>query len=214
MVSRTEMEIERLIGRCLDGEASEQEQLELQREMLRNPEVHRLFDESQRIDEVAGSALREILRSSGDAAPLKTSAEPPVPFGAAASGRRSGWRIPPRWLFVPGAIAAAILALIIPSPVGRVIEQQTAQQTHAQRPTYPDGLATSAVPSMPGTLQAGDGLMRNVGMGAPQIQRKSGREVLGIVGDDGSIYWIEIDRTRTIRGRFPSWGSSNLSETF
>lgn len=233
MMSGTKTDIERLIGRCLDGEASEQEQLELQREMLRDPDVRRMFDESQCIDELAGGVLRRMLpdpchatlartaSSQGMAGQQETSPESATQ--AEVLNSRVWWRSPPKWLFIPGAIAAAILALIIPSPMGwapmsQVTDHQTASPSHPQplvRPlTETRGIATPPVPIMANGMQAGDGLMRNVGLGTPQIQRKSGREVLGIIGDDGNIYWIEIDRTRTFRGRFPSPETSNISETF
>ncbi len=43
--------------------------------------------------------------------------------------------------------------------------------------------------------------MRSVGShaGETRIRRVTGREVLGVVGEDGNIYWIEVDRIRTIR---------------
>lgn len=43
--------------------------------------------------------------------------------------------------------------------------------------------------------------MRTVGTnpGDTRIRRITGREVLGVVGEDGNIYWIEVDRILTIR---------------
>jgi hypothetical protein len=44
--------------------------------------------------------------------------------------------------------------------------------------------------------------MRTVGsqgLTVPRVRRHTGRDVLGVVGDDGNIYWIEVDRTRTVR---------------
>ena len=38
-------------------------------------------------------------------------------------------------------------------------------------------------------------LMRTIGT----TRRSTGRNVLGIIGDDGNVYFIEVDRTRTIR---------------
>ena len=33
----------------------------------------------------------------------------------------------------------------------------------------------------------------------PRMRSDTGREVIGVVGEDGNLYWIEVDRTRTIR---------------
>lgn len=41
--------------------------------------------------------------------------------------------------------------------------------------------------------------MRNVGTSGPKTWRDTGRETFGVVGDDGNIYWIGVDRTRTAK---------------
>ena len=41
-----------------------------------------------------------------------------------------------------------------------------------------------------------------------RIKRDTGREVFGVVGDDGNVYWIQVDRIRTMRRPrlpAPSW---------
>ena len=62
--------------------------------------------------------------------------------------------------------------------------------------------------SRPGNPQE---MMHNVGTSplGPQIKRNTGREVFGVVGDDGNIYWIQVDRIRTMkRPRHPVLGRS------
>ena len=48
----------------------------------------------------------------------------------------------------------------------------------------------------------GNEVMRNVGhqpVPRQRIDRNTAREVFGIIGDNGELYWIEVDRIRTIR---------------
>ena len=53
--------IERLIVRQLDGEITEAEQLELNRELLRNPGANRLLEEYRSLDATACEALQHVL---------------------------------------------------------------------------------------------------------------------------------------------------------
>ena len=50
--------VERLICRCLDGEADAEERAELAGLLLRDPAARAVYEEYRRIDELAGAALR------------------------------------------------------------------------------------------------------------------------------------------------------------
>jgi hypothetical protein len=39
----------------------------------------------------------------------------------------------------------------------------------------------------------------DTGRSLPRYQRDRGTEVIGVVGDDGNVYWLEVERTRTIK---------------
>ena len=67
---------------------------------------------------------------------------------------------------------------------------------------------------LPGTVQMSGAGVIPAGMhsvnadganwSGPTYRRSTGREYMGIVGEDGNIYWIEIERTRTLeRGLNP-----------
>lgn len=178
-------DIERLIVRGLDQELSEDEKLRLDRELIRNPEAHRLMEEYKRIDELAAAAIGQALDE--DRMPLDPDTLPARAEPAPLRGRHRGW-----WL-VPGAIAAALLAIMTARfPATPPPQTQVAEIT---RPA-----PTSVVPTFPHAPRS-DGLMRTVGTnpGDTRIRRITGREVLGVVGEDGNIYWIEVDRILTIR---------------
>jgi hypothetical protein len=44
-----------------------------------------------------------------------------------------------------------------------------------------------------------DGMYRPVSSTLPSVQRATGRDLVGVVGEDGNVYWIEVERTRTVR---------------
>jgi hypothetical protein len=181
-MSPVDKDIERLIIRRLDGELSNDEQLRLDRELIRNPEARRLLEEYGRIDESAAAALEAAL---GDDRPFDSS------MSAPASDRQPRLRRynPGRWL-VPGAVAAALMAIVL----ARV------QTTWISEPTIADNNHT--IPSNLGQLpdirpSSGD-IMQTVGKGGTRVRRNTGREVFGVFGEDGNLYWIEVDRTLTV----------------
>ncbi len=182
-MAEMDKEIERLIVRCLDGELGENEQLLLNRELIRNPEARRLMEECKRIDELAAAAIGHELGE--DRMPLDPLTLPDRTRSQPFRHYHRGW-----WL-VPGAVAAALLAIVVarfpvvaPSPTSVVDNSR-------QHPNV-------VLPQI-GPIGQQQGLMRNVGTNPASIKRDTGREVLGVVGDDGNIYWIEVDRIRTIK---------------
>jgi len=230
--------IERLIVRRLDGALTEDEGLQLDRELLRNPDARQLLEDYARVDAVASSALVEVLGCADGAvadAPADRRAADDVggsrPAVRRATWARRGWRdrYHRGWWLVPGAIAAALLALVVPKPsldddldTGGAARPNGSGQwvDHAPVSGVVPGLADSgawdgSALSMPGSLgkvvrpgtlspavvaprRDGSELMRNASH-VPTVRRRTGREVIGVIGDDGSLYWIEVDRTRTIR---------------
>jgi hypothetical protein len=171
--------LERLIHRCLDHDLSETEQLELDRELIRNPAARRLFEDYQTIDRLATTAIRHVV---GD-----VSADVDVLDGRAARPKRR-LAHPHVWWVVPGAIAAALLAMIVPYP------------GPSFRESMPINPAVSFAPA-PVRSPWGEGAM-NVShrdRAVPRYQTDRGTDVIGVIGDDGNLYWIEVERTRTIK---------------
>jgi len=175
--------IERLIVRQLDGEITEAEQLQLNRELLRNPGAHRLWEEYRALDATAGEVLQDLL---GD---RHTSFDPttiPAPLTA-----KRPQLVRRHWLLLTGAVAAAILALAIPRP---------AVTTNNQPGSFVEKTGTQPIivdnVPRPRPVNA-DGLMRNVSM--PSVQRETGTDVFGVLDENGNVYWIEVERTRTLR---------------
>ncbi len=170
---------ELLISRLLDGELSEDAELELNRTLIREPEMMRLRDDYQKVNALAVSAL-DSLRCGG-AINLDAVFDAAVPA-------RPALRIHARrgWVMIPGAIAAALLAMVIPNPDYRP----------ATTPIVTD--ASSLFSTAPGSTWNGSELARPVST-MPRIRSQTGRDVIGAVGDDGNLYWIEVEKTRTVR---------------
>lgn len=201
-MSMNQDQLERLICRKLDGMITEDEELSLNRELIRNPEARAMMVDYERADELAAAALSASL----GAGEPSFSAEDIVAAGAVAQKPRG---IRPSWLLVPGAIAAALLALAMPmanqnsstgpNTVDRPLVSDAGQRNrvpdHAV-PRVPDRPDLSAHSSQPRMQSAGtDGLKAS----DFKTRRYNGQDWLGVQGTDGNIYWIEFDRTQTVR---------------
>jgi len=189
-MSEINEQLERLIVRRLDGELSADEELALERELIKNPEARRLADDYARLDMVAGAALQDALFHGRSAASR--------PLVAAGSSRPRHWTR--GWLFIPGAIAAALLAMVVPFPGATPSRIEPTKLVSNTPSSAPRPQANKQLPQI--APADSDGVMRNVSNSAwlaPRTRRDTGREMIGVQGDDGNIYWLEISRTRTVR---------------
>lgn len=188
--------IETLIVRSLDGALTEQEQLELNRELIRNPDARQIMEQYQRIDNLATEALEQVIGQT-DVSDIMIEMSKPVYHSR---------KIQRSWLLIPGAIAAALLAIVIP-------------RIDLSNPTNPGpAVVINRQPTVPiNEIQPNTNW--NVGQNEmmqpvsyPRTRRNTGREMFGVIGDDGKIYWIEVDRIRTIRQNRPANGSPYWNE--
>jgi len=213
--------IENLISRSLDGVLSEEEQLELNRELIRNPEAQRLMDACRKVDALAAAVLDEAVPERGlsydptawienhrERKPATLAGLPARSVSGPRSTRRTrdaGYSHRRYWL-IPGAIAAALLAVVVnrltlsPQPDGQLTER--------------DRPATFVTPIDGPVWPSGNGMTRPVSTAPPQqrIQRDIARDLIGVIGEDGRIYWIEVDRTRTWKRPNTESGRRPVSE--
>jgi len=196
-------EIERLIVRRLDGALTEDEELRLNRELIRNPDARQLLEDYERVDALASAALTDILGGEQEDVDVSLLTERTPP-------RTRRMRYHRGWWLIPGAVAAALLAIAI-RPIfdgnGGILPSNGTQQVAGDpsvnpihsapaRPARPPSMGI--VSPVPARQTDGDSLTRNVSR-LPITKRQTGRDVLGVMGDDGNIYWIETDHVRTIR---------------
>ncbi|MCO6438335.1 MAG: hypothetical protein J5J06_14665 [Phycisphaerae bacterium] len=184
--------IERLISRRLDGELSEAELLELDRELIRNPQARVYFESLRELEEDCAAALHE--RFDSMPAPGRLHLEP-----AAASGppRRTGWLRHRGWLLIPGSIAAAFLAMVIPYPKPAVDAPNSTP--HVAELPGATGLPSNGAFPVRGTAPDNGNVMRLADWSRPQIRRNTDRGVIGIRGRDGSLFIIEVDYVRSVK---------------
>jgi len=236
-------QVERLIVRSLDGELTDDEQLALDRELIRDPDARILMDEYRNVDSACASAMsswldagevqsskfevqRERQQGVGWAVPIKPSRARQGDQGGSvvsealrvrrAQGeeavirqltignrqltRRHHYR--QLLILIPGAIAAALLAIVFPWPAKH--PNGDAHSTHSLTSGLVDEALSNHRPSVVPHYSNNETSMRSAAWTNPATYRGTGREVIGIMGDDGNIYWIEVERTRTIeRGASP-----------
>ena len=177
--------IENLIVRRLDGELAEQDELALDRELIRNPAAREMLDSYERMDQLASGALKSVIGTQQTQIDVQS-----LPKRAVALHRTSHrWM----WQLATGAIAAAILAVFVARFTPGSMPSQTPVVNNLQPRAIPPVITVA--PNLPGR----ENVMRNVGNTRPKTWRDTGRETFGVVGDDGNLYWIGIDRTRTAK---------------
>lgn len=165
------------ISRLLDGELSEDAQLQVNRELLREPELMRLRDDYQKIDTLAASALDSLRNGAVDLDAV---------FGAAAQqSQRASIGARRGWIMIPGAIAAAILAMVVPSPSYRPSTQVVTDDSALYSPK-------------PGAVWGGSELATPVST-VPRVRSHTGRDLIGAMDESGNLYWIEVEKKTTVR---------------
>jgi hypothetical protein len=180
--------IELLITRKLDGTISDEERLELDRAVMQSPEHRRVLEESERIDALCAGALDDEFNAAGRS------------VGEVTVRHRRSERSGRYWWCLPGAMAAC-LGLIVVS--GWFANEEGERSSFVDRHPVPARRAPAVGPafeSRPSQTANGigrPGPMRRVSTGADVMNRHRDTSVYGIVGEDGRIYLIEIERTRT-----------------
>ncbi|MGB0717608.1 MAG: hypothetical protein ACPGXK_17145 [Phycisphaerae bacterium] len=210
-----EKDIEQLISASLDGALSDEEGLDLNRTLIRDPEARRTLDEMKQVDEWSQKALHDVTISSagiGDPAQWIEN----LPQNASP---RKGVRY---WWLAVGSVAAALAAVLSHNLIQDVPDQHVPAITSpvananteiapATNTIIPQVSGVRPLPARPEFRVAGEsrpenGLMRQVSLPPQrQIKRDVQRDYYGIRGSDKAFYWIEVDRTRTVRRPHPAY---------
>lgn len=207
--------IERLINRKLDGELTADEQLELDRTLIRSPEARRLFEALQRVDNACGGFVRWELAATQA---VRTTVQPSLRFANARRKRAWRWAMPTALAACVAWIAWSLLSplrsTVAPAsdtPADRFVHAEPAKMIDAYSPrdgglTVPEaGRDGEWARSHPGEFSKAP--LRRVARSDLRNDRQRDTQYYGLVGDDGTVYLIEVDRTRTVQ-RAPA--ASNL----
>jgi len=165
---------EHLITRRLDGEITEDESLELDKQLIRSPEARGCLAEQERIDALAGQTLRAILAPD---------ASQPVPQAESAGwpGQANRWW---RYLRPVAAVAAAVtLAVLVGTlPISRS-RPDKAPAPLADNSPGAGGQSTSQVPVIPANS------------GWSNLPQAGQHKLLGVFDDETqSLYLLEMNR--------------------
>ncbi|HEY3242682.1 MAG TPA: hypothetical protein VGM03_04950 [Phycisphaerae bacterium] len=185
-------DIERLIVRKLDGELSADEQLALDRAVLRDPEARRMLEDYQQIDALAAQILDERLSgaaatANGELRIAQDGAERPIKSQSArrlpaATGnpqsRYSRW-----WWLLPAAAAAALF-------VPLMLRTTTPTALQPAVVIAPQPVVDEPVPRALQPMPVSSPVRRAASVSDQAIDQ----DVYYVVGDDGRIYMIEHER--------------------
>lgn len=190
MMSKQDDRIELLISRKLDGELSEDQALELDRALIRSPRHRQMLESSEAIDALSGPALRDVLASGSYT--VTTGPDAPLRTRSFVNTRRVWW-------LLPTAIAACLAWVMFPPALSPSASDPTPDLVVARPPAgNGDTMLADAQRGRPMQRNNG-GEMQPISTRGALIDRRLDTRHYGVIGDDGRLYLIEVERLRTLR---------------
>ena len=178
--------IEHLINRKLDGELTAEERLELDRALVKSPEHRAMLELSERIDAMCAETITlGVAVNENDAAAIVET--------KVSHARTRHW-----WWAMPAALAACMgwlvfSATLSPRPADNSL--QLVEGDPVSGATL--GELTPASSSIEALNGGGSlGVFRQASTFGRTLDRRRDTELLGVIGDDGRIYLIEVTRTQ------------------
>jgi len=173
---------ERLINRRLDGELGESESLELDKLLIRSPQVRALAEEYERNGAAAAEALRAALDDAGS--PTDRAER----LARTVTARRWPWRAVRR----RAAVAAAVLGVIIGA--GAVYRLAAPEASVTPEPA---GIEVANPVAVNKPAPAGDKTPVEIEHPRRREQRVV-RDIFGVFDEETqSVYLLEANRTQT-----------------
>ena len=182
--------IERLIVRRLDGEITPDEELELDRELLRLPEARALLESYQAIDELSAEVIATCAGRPSADQPLRL-----VPSGRppARTKRHS-------WMLYASALAAGLALVIIwRTPEAAPPQATPGEMQVARGSASPDRPTPKHVVPRVGESGGDVGVWRVADRPAQRLERFTDRNVILVPGRDGNVYLLNLDNVREVR---------------
>ena len=181
---RTEL----LITRQLDGEIRDDELLELNKRLIRDPEARALLEEYERNDALAGDTLRTLLATPA-AVGLRADQSPAAAARSALAGGSSGPGLAVRSLrYVAGGLAAIAAVLAI-----TVLQKPALETPQPFKTTAPPVQSVAASP-VPVGEDAGAAMLD----GRRDARERLDSDVMGIYDQETrSWYMLELERKQT-----------------
>jgi hypothetical protein len=172
-----------LINRKLDGELTQDQSLELDKLVIRNPEVRQLLEEYTRLDRQASETLWMVVNSASKSAAA-------LEFAYPSSGRQR-WTLPLG--FLSGLAAALVLAVALSHHTARI--PGLPNGPHGETIAGLDGFGPPAArPRNEGNIDMVAALE------GPRCETDSiDRDVIGLFDQQSqSLYVLEVDSARSL----------------
>ncbi len=189
--------IDRLMTRKLDGVLSDEQRADLDEAKVRNPAIRNACDSTEAVDALCASVLSDVLGSN----PAVEGAD--VMAARASSVRRFDSGI---WWIVPGALAACLGWMMINPVLNPPSDNQPMIVLgEPDAGPYPPadlanpGPAAYSQPASFSPRPSGANLIRPVSTDGQVMDRRRQSDHFGIIGDDGRIYLVELERTQFYR---------------
>jgi len=190
--------IERLIVRKLDGEISESEQLELDRELLRSAEVRALYESYCEIDDLAADVIRTSARGAGD---LETTSVPVLRVRHEVVAHQPKHH---KWMIYASGLAACLALVLIWKTPGSDLNNNG---NHPPTLTESNnGWGNSNLGDRPINVDHRNGIpAHEVGVwnvaDLPQqrLDRTTDQNLILVPTKDGGYYLLHMDRVRQVR---------------
>jgi anti-sigma factor RsiW len=190
-MSNVSEQLERLIVRRLDGELSPEEELELDRELIRDPAARELYERYAALDAMAARVLGRV------ATPRVPDAALAAPASAAASASREHVRA---WWMIAGSAIAAGLAIIVllKTPLTPTATQEPKAVTNRAEDAWSPTVAAPIPVLAPSGKDVG---VWRVPANAvpPQVDRAVKRNLIVVPGGDGSYYLLNLEQVKEVQ---------------
>lgn len=168
MMTLEREQLERLISRVLDGEASPAEQAQLDAARRADPQAQALWNDTQRIDDLVGAAVRDEM-------------SPPAPIIQFPRHYRAA-------RFVVGAIAAGIAMLAWLHPLAPAPDRQKMPQPRPVQAGLTGAPANAdVIEPLPSSYERPEVRVRG-----------TAKDLILIPADQPGLYWVvEVDHEQT-----------------
>lgn len=194
--------IERLIVRKLDGEISEGEQLELDRELIRSADVRALYESYCEIDDLAADVIRTSARGAGDGEEMSVPVLRVRHEVVAHQPRHHKWMV-----YASGLAACLALVLIWKTP-GSNYQPSPTQRPQAGNVDDGGWGGFSGNPMNAAQLNAahrnsilGDeiGVWNVADLPQQRLDRTTDQNLILVPTDNGGYYLLRMDHVRKVR---------------
>ncbi len=189
--------IERLIVRKLDGEISESEQLELDRELLRSADVRAVYESYCEIDDLAADVIRSSARGAGNGETLSTPVLKVRHEVVAHQPRHHKWMI-----YASGLAACLALVLIWKTPGSNLNRVDPGSPTIANNNGWDNPILRERpinVDHRNGIPAHEVGIWNVADLPQQRLDRTTDQNLILVPTKDGGYYLLHMDRVRQVR---------------